>query len=347
MARPFLCALLAAAFFGITTPASKLLSEPFGPFQLAGLLYLGAALGTAPFAGRGLRWQQPMRASRPERLRLLGAVVAGGLAGPLLLLCGLRLAQAASVALWLNFELAATALLGALCFRDPLGRVGWLGVASSLAGGLLLAGSAQGAGPGAGALVLLACLCWGFDNHWTALIRELTPQQITFWKGLVAGGVNAAIGFGGGAGGVDAAALAGALAIGALGYGASIALYIEAARGLGATRAQLVFSSAPLFGVAGSVLWLGEPLTPAHFGAALIFAAGIALLFAERHAHAHRHAAIEHEHAHRHDDGHHDHGHDALPAGGWHSHRHQHADVTHAHPHWPDLHHRHAHAETR
>jgi hypothetical protein len=44
--------------------------------------------------------------------------------GPLLLLLGLRAAPAASVSLWLNLELAATLLLGALLFRDPLGRRG-------------------------------------------------------------------------------------------------------------------------------------------------------------------------------------------------------------------------------
>jgi hypothetical protein len=39
----------------------------------------------------------------------------------MLLLLGLRLAGAASVSLWLTFELAATALLGAILFREPLG----------------------------------------------------------------------------------------------------------------------------------------------------------------------------------------------------------------------------------
>ena len=46
----------------------------------------------------------------------------------------------------------------------------------------------------AGFLVLLACCCWGLDNHLTALIDGLTPSQSTFWKGLVAGSVNTALG---------------------------------------------------------------------------------------------------------------------------------------------------------
>ena len=39
-----LLALIAAALFGASMPASKLLLEDLAPFQLAGLLYLGAAL---------------------------------------------------------------------------------------------------------------------------------------------------------------------------------------------------------------------------------------------------------------------------------------------------------------
>jgi len=60
---------------------------------------------------------------RANRIRLLGAVILGGICGPLALLFGLRMA-AASVAMWLNLELVATALLGHFFFRDHLGRYG-------------------------------------------------------------------------------------------------------------------------------------------------------------------------------------------------------------------------------
>jgi hypothetical protein len=63
----------------------------------------------------------PKGADKHNQLRLLGAVIAGGICGPVLLLIGLRLAEATSVSLWLNFEVAATALLGVLLFR--IGRL--------------------------------------------------------------------------------------------------------------------------------------------------------------------------------------------------------------------------------
>ncbi len=336
-------ALLSAALFGAATPASKALLAELGAFQLAGLLYLGAALGVAPFTIRHGGLRLPGRGDPRNRRRLAGAVLAGGVAGPVLLLLGLGLADAASVSLWLNFELAATALLGALVFREHLGRAGWAGVAAAFGGALALTSPAGFAGAGAALLVLAACLCWGLDNHLTALIDGISPSQSTFWKGLVAGSVNLGIGMALSPLQAGFATLGFALVVGALAYGASIVLYIRSAQVLGATRAQTVFASAPFFGVALSAAFLGEPLSVAHAASGALFIGAIALLAADRHAHHHAHEAMAHAHEHRHDDGHHLHAHEGLPPETRHTHAHVHEPMAHAHPHWPDLHHRHRH----
>ncbi len=340
---PIGIAIVSAALFGAATPASKWLLDDFTPFQLAGLLYLDAALGVAPTAWQGGGFRLPTRGDTVNRLRLLGAVVAGGVAGPVLLLLGLRSAEAASVSLWLNFELAATAVLGVLVFREHISRLGWAGVAAAIAGASVLAVPGGSAGAVVAALVLGACTCWGIDNHLTALIDGITPSQSTFWKGLVAGTVNLMIGASLHPLQLTAWPLIAALLVGMLAYGASIVLYIAAAQSLGATRAQIAFASAPFFGVVLAVLLLGEPLTVAHLAAGALFIAAIVLFTLEQHSHRHSHAALEHEHMHRHDDGHHMHPHEGLPSSTRHSHRHSHAPLTHAHPHWPDLHHRHGH----
>jgi drug/metabolite transporter (DMT)-like permease len=341
--HPVVLALLAALLFGSATPISKGLLAGLSPFQLAGLLYLGAAFGLAPSLLLGGRWRLARRVDARNWRRLVGAVLLGGVGGPVALLFGLRLAAAASVSLWLTFELVATALLGHLLFRDHLGRFGWAAVGGAVLGAGILSWGEGAAGIPAGSLVLLACLCWGFDNHLTALIDGLTPEESTFWKGLVAGTANLLVGVATQPVGPAAPVLLGALALGAFAYGLSIVLYISAAQRLGATRAQLLFASAPFFGVAGSLLWLREPLTAAQGAAALVLAGSLLLLFRDRHAHVHEHAETVHEHWHRHDDGHHDHRHPDLPVGVGHSHGHTHKSRTHAHPHWPDLHHRHEH----
>jgi drug/metabolite transporter (DMT)-like permease len=338
-----LYALLSAALFGAATPASKILLSGLSSFQLAGLLYLGAALGVAPAAFQRGGVRLPARTDRRNQVRLLGAIIAGGICGPVLLLFGLRLAEATSVSLWLNFELAATALLGVLFFRDRLGLPGWVGVVCAFAGAVLLSLGGGTAGLAAGALVLLACVFWGLDNHLTALIDGITPAESTFWKGLVAGGVNLTIGLVLSPRISSLSVVTAALIVGAFAYGASIVLYITSAHSLGSTRAQIVFASAPFFGVALSVLLLKESLTFAHLGSGLLFAAGIALISLERHSHTHEHEAIEHEHEHPHDDSHHDHDHADGPVATRHGHRHAHVAVTHDHAHVPDLQHRHGH----
>lgn len=336
-------AILSAALFGAATPASKWLLDGLTPFQLAGLLYLGAALGVVPSAWRAGGLRLPARGDRTNWLRLLGAIVAGGIAGPVLLLFALRSSEAASVSLWLNFEVAATALLGVLIFREHLGINGWGGVAAAFAGGAILSLPHGMAGVEAAFLVLLACACWGFDNHLTALIDGITPSQSTFWKGLVAGIANLAIGVALDPLSAGPVSVLCALLVGAWAYGASIVLYIRSAQLLGATRAQIAFACAPFFGVLISVLALEESLTGAHLAAGALFIAGIALFALERHAHVHAHEEMEHEHPHRHDDGHHLHVHPDVTRGTLHTHRHRHEPMTHAHPHWPDLHHRHDH----
>lgn len=337
--------LLAAALFGAATPASKWLLSAFGPFQLAGLLYAGAAFGVLPVVLRERPVTWPWRTDPVTRRRLLGAVCFGGMLGPVFLLLGLRLATSASVALWLNLELVATVLLGCIFFRDHLTSRSWLAAGITLVGAVLLSASEGTSGVRAGLLVFLACLCWGLDNHWTALIGGMSPSQTTLWKGAIAGTTNLTIGLFVEplTGSFDVFALA--LVVGALSYGVSIVLYIVSAQQLGATRGQIVFSTAPFTGLLLSVVLLGEFVSWLQGVAALLMVMSIVLLVIEAHAHRHEHSRLVHRHRHRHDPKHHDHEHDEDMSEAGHSHQHEHPPMVHTHLHWPDLHHRHPHEE--
>jgi len=338
-----LVALLSALLFGASTPASKLLLGELDPLQLTGLLYLGAAAGVAPVVWLQRRRGVRATGGRTNALRLAGAVILGGMLGPVLMLVGLRQSQAGSVALLLNLEIVATAALGAAFFREPLGRLGWAGVCGVVAAGGILAASAGWPGLVSALLVAAACVCWGLDNHWTALIDGITPAASTLAKGAVAGSAALALGLAAEPFEASATFAVAALATGALSYGASIALYIAAAQQLGATRAQSVFASAPFVGAGLSFLLLGEPFGWAHAAATPLFAVSLVVLLRSRHAHPHVHEATVHVHGHSHDDGHHLHAHPGLPPSARHTHPHRHERLEHAHPHWPDVHHRHGH----
>jgi drug/metabolite transporter (DMT)-like permease len=336
----FAC-LAAALLFGASTPLAKVLLDRIGPFTLAGLLYLGAALGVAPFAFRG--GTPALRRDRRQRRSLLLTVLFGGVLGPVFLLLGLREAQAASVALWLNGETAATAILGWAFFHEHLDRRMLLAIAVILGGGIALAVPDGAAGVRPGLLVSLACLCWAMDNHLTAIISGFTPAQTTLVKGVVAGSVNLLIGTILEPPSPGATTIVGALVIGVFSYGLSIVLYILGAQHLGATRAQLLFSAGPFFGLVLSWTLLGEPVQAVQLGAGLVMAVGLFFLMAGRHGHEHAHQALVHTHSHRHDDGHHAHTHVSGSPQDRHTHAHEHEAMTHAHPHVSDLHHRHDH----
>jgi len=340
-AAPVFWCLAAAALFGASTPASKWLLDGMGPLTLAGLLYLGAGLASAPFSWGGGRSD---RRRDPRNLaRLLGAVVFGGVLGPIALLVGLASAPSASVSLWLNLETTATALLAWAFFKEHLTPRTW--VANGLvvvAGVLLAAPEGFSVAPAAG-LVLVACVCWGLDNNLTAVIDGYTPAQTTMVKGFVAGAVNLGLGLALEGDLPGATSLIGALVVGALAYGASIVLYIRGAQQLGATRSQMLFATAPFLGVGVAWLFLGEAVLGVQVAAAALMVGALALLMKSDHGHPHAHAAQRHTHAHRHDDGHHDHAHEGLPPEVWHTHEHEHGPVEHTHPHVPDLHHRHPH----
>jgi drug/metabolite transporter (DMT)-like permease len=274
---------------------------------------------------------------------LAGAVAAGGVLGPVLLMVGLASTSAASASLLLNLEGVFTALLAWFAFRENFDRRIAAGMALIVAGGALLAlepGALAGSQLGV-LCVAGACLAWAVDNNLTRRVSAAEPALIAAVKGGAAGAVNLAIAFGAGAAWPGLERAAAAAAIGLFGYGVSLALFVVALRDLGAARAGAYFSTAPFVGVALSILALGEAPGALFWPAAALMAAGVWLHVTERHEHEHVHEPLEHEHRHVHD-AHHRHEHDFQWDGGEpHAHPHRHARLVHRHPHYPDLHHRH------
>ena len=349
-------AMLAALLFGASTPLAKLLLAETSPWMLAALLYLGSGLGLGTWLGaRRLRHPDSPRArlQRGEWPWLAGAILAGGVAAPVLLMSGLSAMPATGASLLLNAEGVFTALLAWFVFRENVDRRIALGMLAIVAGGLVLSWPQDGAHLHWSALwpviaVLGACLGWGLDNNLTRKVALADAGFIAMTKGLSAGATNLllALFLGARLPQPDVAAMAAAL--GFASYGVSLALFVVALRQLGTARTGAYFSVAPFFGALLAVLLLGEPLTIPLLLAGLLMALGVWLHVSERHAHLHTHRPLTHDHSHVHggprDDGHHDHVHEpALPPGTRHSHPHAHAPVTHSHAHFPDVHHRHRH----
>ncbi|MEW6279532.1 MAG: DMT family transporter, partial [Candidatus Eremiobacterota bacterium] len=235
-----LAAILAAVLFGASTPLAKLLLGSIPAQMLAGLLYLGSGLGLGTLA---LARRAPLPLPG-ERLWLAGAVIFGGVLGPVLLMAGLASTPASTSSLLLNLEGVFTALLAWFVFRENFDARVALGMLSIVLGGVLLSwsGDRLALAPGA-LLVAAACLCWAVDNNLTQKVSAGDPLQIAAIKGGAAGAVNLAIAWAlGHAVWPGAPRVAAAMGVGLAGYGVSLALFVLALRHLGTARTGAYFS---------------------------------------------------------------------------------------------------------
>jgi drug/metabolite transporter (DMT)-like permease len=299
----------AAVLFGLSTPFAKLLLPSSGPFMLAGLLYLGAGMGLtviAPF--RRVGREAPL--NRGDLPTLVGMIVAGGIAGPLLLLVGLARLPGGEASLLLNLEAPFTIGIAVLLFGESLARREAVGAVAVVVGGVILAsGPGEGSMHALGALAVAgASLAWSIDNNLSQRLSLRDPVAVTQVKTLVAGLVNVTAALALGDPLPGALPLAGSLVTGFLGYGLSIVLHLLALRHIGTARQAAYLATAPFIGAVASVPVLGEPLTWKEAVAGLVMAAGVAVLVRARHGHRHLHEAVEHDHAH-HPDPHHRHRH--------------------------------------
>jgi drug/metabolite transporter (DMT)-like permease len=342
-------ALLAAVLFGASAPLAKTLLEGVSPQVLAGLLYLGSGTGLSAYWLVRRRGNAPPREApltRRDLPWLAGAIATGGVIAPVLLMLGLGRIPASDAALLLNLEGVFTAALAWVVFRENVDRRILVGMAAIVAGGALLSWGGGGVGLTglAGPLfIAAACLGWAVDNNLTQKVSAGDPVEIATIKGLVAGAVNLTAGLALGGAVPTTSRLAGALAVGFMGYGVSLVLYVLAMRALGTARTGAYFSLAPFVGAVVGLVLFGEPVTPVLVGAGCLMALGLWLHLSERHMHEHTHQPLLHTHRHTHDE-HHRHVHGpGDPPGEPHTHAHDHGPLLHRHPHYPDIHHRHSH----
>jgi hypothetical protein len=111
----------------VSTPAAKALLGSVHPAVLAGFLYCGAGLGVTL-----VRWLRPLVAgssqaretalTRSDLPYLAGAIGAGGVVGPVLLMMGLATTDAGTASLLLTRESAATGLMAWFIFHESSDR---------------------------------------------------------------------------------------------------------------------------------------------------------------------------------------------------------------------------------
>ena len=272
--RAIFCAIAAAALYALNSPVSKLLLNEVSSTMMAALLYLGAGLGLLilrPF--RKGREEHPL--TKKDLPYTIGMVLLD-IAAPICLMFGLTRTTAANASLLNNFEIVATALIALFLFKEQISKRLWAAIFLVTASSILLtveAVSSLSFSIGS-VFVLLACVCWGFENNCTRMLSQKDPLEIVIIKG-----------FGSGLGSLVIALVLGehiphvrfllaALLLGFFAYGLSICLYIYAQRELGAAKTSTYYALAPFIGVFLSFLMLREPLTLSFIIALAVMVAG-------------------------------------------------------------------------
>src|SRR5262245_54320176 len=337
-------ALIAAVLFGLSTPLAKVLVGSIHPVVLAGLLYCGAGVGVAllrklPRSIFGSANAPEAALNRADLPWLAGAIIAGGVVGPILLLVGLTRTEASTASLLLTLEGVATALMAWFIFHESFDRRIATGMLCLALGAMVLSWSGTPTldsiiGPLA---VIGACAAWGLDNNLTRKISLADPLQIVTLKGITAGPINLLLGIAAGGAVPDLMTGLVAIIVGFLCYGVSLALFVLALRHLGSARTAAYFSTAPFFGAVAAIITLHESVTFQLAAAGALMGVGVWLHVTEQHEHEHTHEQQEHTHAHIHDETHqHSHGQND-PAGGTHNNRQTHKTLISSHPHITDI----------
>lgn len=325
--KAIIYALLAAAFYAVNVPVSKLLLSQIGPTMMAALLYLGAGIG---MAGLSLidKGEKGDRLDRNDLPYVIGMIVLD-IAAPIFLMLGISYGTSANASLLGNFEIVATTVIALFIFKEKVSGRLWGAIILITLSSILLSFEGEGSFSFSyGSLfVIAATICWGLENNCTRSISSKDTYQIVVLKGIFSGLGALAIAFFSQESlpGLKYAAIA--LVLGFASYGLSIFLYVRAQNVIGAAKTSAYYAVAPFIGAFLSFVFLHEKLTWIYLAALVIMAAGASVVVADTLIRSHDH---EHQHTYTHfHDGHmhthtiaHSHVHDHFTSETKHGHHH-------------------------
>lgn len=266
-------AILAAALYAINAPFSKLLLRTISPTMMAALLYLGAGIGLIiiGFIQKKIGSQRKERSLTKKELPYTIGMVVLDIAAPIFLMIGLSMTTAANASLLNNFEIVATGVIALFIFKESISKRLWFAIVLVTISSILLSiEDVSSFSFSYGSIfVLLACICWGFENNCTRMISAKDPLQIVVIKGFFSGFGSLIIAFLLGETTTNIGYILATLLLGFVAYGLSIFFYIHAQRELGAAKTSAYYAVAPFIGVALSLAIFRE-LPSVSFVVALV-----------------------------------------------------------------------------
>lgn len=316
--KAIMFAFLAAVFYAINVPISKVLLQHVGPTTMAALLYLGAGIGIGIMSLFNKKDREKAESLTKAELPYIVGMIVLDIAAPIFLMLGISYGSSANASLLGNFEIVATTVIALILFKEAVTKRLWLAIGLITLSSILLSfeGTDSFHFSYGSLLVIMATVCWGLENNCTRELSSKSTYQIVMLKGLCSG-LGALVislikkesfpGFG---------YIAIALALGFVAYGLSIFMYVRAQNVLGAAKTSAYYAVNPLIGALLAFVFLSESLSLMYVIALIVMVVGSALVVVDtlirQHDHEHQHAfthshggsththTVRHSHVHKH-----------------------------------------------
>jgi len=303
-------ALLAAIFYAINTPFSKVLLNKIPPTLMASFLYLGAGTGVGIMYLFHRKVEEKYEKLNKADLPYTVGMIVLDIAAPIFLMIGINIGSASNASLLGNFEIVATTIIALLIFKEKVTSKLWIAIGFITVSSIVL--SVEGAESfqfSLGSLfVILATCCWGLENNCTRKISDKSTYEIVFLKGFFSGGGAFIVALILGERIPEMKYIIAALLLGFVAYGLSIFMYIRAQRDLGAAKTSAYYAIAPFVGtmIIGSVIVVYDTMVKRHSHSHSHIIVhkhdGKTHTHIIMHKHEHSHFISEKKHNHRHKD---------------------------------------------
>lgn len=258
-------AILSAFIYGFNVIVEKYYINYIDSNNILFLMYLGAGLELylvhRTIKKKGKNTKDKITKKDIPKVIL---IVLFELGASFFLIEALKNINASLVSLLSVFEIIMTSIVAYLFFKDPLYKNELLAIVIVVIASIIL-NFDDGAFNGINInsiLVVIACMCWGFENNLTASISHKEPSLFTSIKCTAVAVMYLFIMFISRATFVVNPLL---MIIGFFTYGLGILFYAISTRYLHASKATLVFSLSPIFSIILSVIIYKDVLTIPFF----------------------------------------------------------------------------------
>ena len=316
--KAIMFAFLAAVFYAINVPISKVLLQHVGPTTMAALLYLGAGIGIGMMSLFNKKDREKAESLTKAELPYIVGMIVLDIAAPILLMLGISYGSSATASLLGNFEIVATTVIALILFKEAVTKRLWLAIGLITLSSILLSfeGTDSFHFSYGSLLVIMATVCWGLENNCTRELSSKSTYQIVMLKGLCSGLGALVIALIKRESFPGIGYIAIALALGFVAYGLSIFMYVRAQNVLGAAKTSAYYAVNPLIGALLAFVFLSESLSWMYMIALIVMVIGSALVvvdtFIRQHDHEHQHTfthshggrththTVRHSHVHKH-----------------------------------------------